>query len=514
MLSRLSLPSVPLFSDHRRNSSLKHHLGVLGILALATLLFAASFGWLIIRQSESSQGAEAERLLDSAAEQLAARYLSLESSLGDRHTSSPLKLEHEQILRSITEATLAGMSGVEGGFYSAEADRLLGYAYPTYPGSGPKTDIPMAESSTIRRVAATATVMNGRGAEQVVAGTDLILFRAQSLPAREQPVGAAWVMLRLNGVHSSSQYLSLFGLLGLLIVSVTVATGAWFLTRRIDRGVAELEAGLRMMEIDPTLPLPSSGMLELDRIGSGITRLTSAFLKNHAHQAELERRLRQTDRLAALGRLVAGVAHELRNPLASVKLKLQLTRRSLDSPGQVLTSFDVIEEEVEKMNRLVERLLSLAKPSHPSSSKSDPSHFVKERLVLWDARATLQGTILEFHRADSASEPIQMDRDRVGQIVDNLIANALDALAEEGGRVTIDVERIPPDEMLIAVSDNGPGVPDERVEHMFEPFCTTRREGTGLGLFLSAEMARALGGTLDYCRRPDRGARFELRFPC
>ncbi|MCW5800142.1 MAG: hypothetical protein KIT40_16725 [Nitrospira sp.] len=244
MLSRLSLPSVPLFSDHRRNSSLKHHLGVLGILALATLLFAASFGWLIIRQSESSQGAEAERLLDSAAEQLAARYLSLESSLGDRHTSSPLKLEHEQILRSITEATLAGMSGVEGGFYSAEADRLLGYAYPTYPGSGPKTDIPMAESSTIRRVAATATVMNGRGAEQVVAGTDLILFRAQSLPAREQPVGAAWVMLRLNGVHSSSQYLSLFGLLGLLIVSVTVATGAWFLTRRIDRGVAELEAGL------------------------------------------------------------------------------------------------------------------------------------------------------------------------------------------------------------------------------------------------------------------------------
>lgn len=166
------------------------------------------------------------------------------------------------------------------------------------------------------------------------------------------------------------------------------------------------------------------------------------------------------------------------------------------------------------MNRLVERLLSLVKPSHPSSSKSDPSHFVKERLVLWDARATLQGTILEFHRADSASEPIQMDRDRVGQIVDNLIANALDALAEEGGRVTIDVERIPPDEMLIAVSDNGPGVPDERVEHMFEPFCTTRREGTGLGLFLSAEMARALGGTLDYCRRPDRGARFELRFPC
>lgn len=514
MLSRVSAPTFAPFPANRRGSSLKHHLGVLGILALATLTMAATFGWLILRQTESSQGADAEHLLDRAAEQLAVRYAHLKTSFDERHTGLVLRPENEQILRSVTEATLAGMSGVEGGFYSAEADRLLGYAYPTYPGSGPKTDIPVAESATIRRVASTATAVNGRGAERVVAGADLILFRAQSLPGQEQPVGAAWVMLRLNGVHSPYQYLSLIGLLGLLMVSVTVATGAWFLTRRIDRGVAELEAGLRMMEADPALPLPLSGILELDRIGSGITRLTAAFLNNQARQAELERRLRQTDRLAALGRLVAGVAHELRNPLASVKLKLQLTRRSLDHPDQILTSFDVIEEEVGKMNRLVERLLSLARPSHPSPSKSDPSHFVKERLVLWENRATSQGTILEFCSAAPASEPIHMDRDRVGQIVDNLIANALDALVGEGGRMTIEVERIAPNEILIAVSDNGPGVPEEKIERIFEPFCTTRREGTGLGLFLSAEMARGLGGTLDYCRRADRGARFELRFPC
>lgn len=514
MLSRASAPTFPPFPANRSGSSLKHHLGVLGILALATLIIAASFGWLILRQTESSQGADAERLLDKAAEQLAVRYDSLKMSFDGRHTAPPLKPENEQLLRSVTEATLAGMSGVEGGFYSADADRLLGYAYPTYPGSGPKTDIPAAESATIRRVAATATAVKGRGAEQVVAGTDLILFRAQSLPAREQPIGAAWVMFRLNGVHSPYRYLSLFGLLGLLTVSVIVATGAWVLTRRIDRGVAELEAGLRKMETDPALPLPLSGILELDRIGAGITRLTTAFLNNQARQADLERRLRQTDRLAALGRLVAGVAHELRNPLASVKLKLQLTRRSLDNPDQVLASFNVVEEEVGKMNRLVERLLSLARPSQLASSKSDPSHFVKERLVLWESRATSQGTILEFPRADAPSEPIQMDRDRVGQILDNLIANALDALAEEGGRVTIEVQRTAPNELLIAVSDNGPGVPEETIERLFEPFCTTRREGTGLGLFLSAELARGLGGTLDYCRCPDRGARFELRFPC
>lgn len=484
------------------------------MLALATLTIAASFGWLILRHTESSQSAEAEHLLDRAADQLAARYDYLKSSFDERHTAAPLRAENEQLLRSVTEATLAGLSGVEGGFYAAEADRLLGYAYPTYPGSGPKTDIPAAESATIQRVATTATAVNGRGAENVVAGADLILFRAQALQGQGQPIGAAWVMLRLNGVHNPYQYLSLFGLLGLLIISVTVATGAWFLTRRIDRGVAELETGLRTMETNPALPLPLSGILELDRIGAAITHLTTAFLTNQARHAELERRLRQTDRLAALGRLVAGVAHELRNPLASVKLKLQLARRGLADPAQLVTSFDVVEEEIGRMDRLVERLLSLARPSQPSPSRSDLSHFVKERLVFWETRAASQGTILKFHSIASPSEPIQLDRDRVGQIVDNLIANALDALAKEGGRMTIEVERVPPDEMLIAVSDNGPGVPEERVERIFEPFCTTRSEGTGLGLFLSAEMARALGGTLDYCRCAERGARFELRFPC
>lgn len=514
MLDRILSPAAPPLLVNPRASSLKHHIGVLGILALATLIVAAGFGWMILRHSESAQGADAEHLLERAAEQLAVRYGSLPTSEDQRHPTPPLQPENEPTLRSVTEATLAGMSGVEGGFYSAEADRLLGYAYPTYPGSGPKTDIPVAESATIRRVAATATAINGRGEDRVVAGADVILFRARALPGGTPPVGAAWVMLRLNGVHNPSQYLALFGLLGLLILSVTVATGAWFLTRRIDRSVGELETGLRMMETDPALPLPSSGILELDRIGSGITRLTTAFLSNQARQAELERRLRQTDRLAALGRLVAGVAHELRNPLASVKLKLQLTRRSLDDLDQVRTSFDVVEEEVAKMDRLVERLLSLARPAHPSPATSDLSQFVQARLMFWDTRATSQGTILEFHHVDSAGDPIQLDRDRVGQIVDNLIANALDALAEEGGRMIIEVERRLPREVLIAVSDNGPGVPEESVERIFEPFCTTRREGTGLGLFLSAEIARGLGGTLEYCRRLDRGARFELRLPC
>lgn len=514
MLKSVFSVSAPHSLVKQRGLSLKQHIGILGVLALVTLVFATGLGMLILRQTESVQVAEAERLLDRAAAQLAVRYDYLRSSFEERQAKHPLQPENEPLLRSLTEATLAGVPGVEGGFYARESNRLLGYAYPTYPGSGPKTDIPAAEQATIQRVAASAVTLKGHAEERVAAGSDLILFRAHVLLTQGQPMGASWVMYRLTGVRSTHQQLSILGLIGLLIVSVSVAIGAWILTRRLDRGVAEIESGLRAMETHLDMPIPMSGVVELDRIGSAITRLTATYLNNQVRQAELERRLRQTDRLAALGRLVAGVAHELRNPLASVKLKLQLSRRGLSDPDRLTASFDVIDEEVGKMDRLVERLLSLAKPSQPSSLHTDFPHFVKERLVFWETRAANQNTTLEFHPTPSASEPVRLDRDRVGQIFDNLIANALDALVNDGGRITIEVERVAPAEMLLAVSDTGPGVPAEAVERIFEPFCTTRHDGTGLGLFLSAEMARALGGTLDYRDRPGGGARFELRFPC
>jgi signal transduction histidine kinase len=479
-----------------------------------TLLLATGLGILVLRQTESAQVTQAARLLDRAVDQLTVRYDYLRSSFEEREAVNPLRPENDQVLSSLTGATLAGVPGVEGGFYAKESDRLLGYAYPTYPGSGPKTDIPTAEQATIQRVAAAAVALKGRAEERVAAGLDFILFRAQPLLEQGQVMGAAWVMYRLTGVRSTHQQLSILGLIGLLVVSFSVAVGAWLLTRQLDRGVAGIESGLRVMEERIETPVPVSGVMELDRIGAAINRLAATLLDNQAHEAELERRLRQADRLAALGRLVAGVAHELRNPLASVKLKLQLARRGASDPDRLGESFDVIEAEVGRMDRLVERLLSLAKPSQPTVVPTDLSSFLSERMELWKTRASNQGTALEFYPDAVGSEPISLDRDRLGQIFDNLMTNALDALASQGGRIVVEVERTRPKGIVIAVTDNGPGVPADAVEHMFEPFFTTRNGGTGLGLFLSTELARLLGGEIRYCDRPGGGARFEVWLQC
>ncbi len=467
---------------------------------------------MVLRQTESAQVAEASRHMDQALSQLAARYEYLRGSLEERREVNPLHSGNDRSLRSLTEATLIAFPGMEGGFYAEDAERLLGYAFPTYSGSGPKTDIPAAEQPTIQRVVAAALVTKNMAAEQVAAGPDLILFRAQALLPTTQPRGAIWVMHRLSGIRNAQQQWYGLTLLCLLVVSMGVASGAWMLTRRLDRGAATIEAGLRSMEDRLDASIPAVDIVEFERIRLAINRLASTHLDNQARRADLEQRLRQADRLAILGRLVAGVAHELRNPLASVKLKLHLAKRDPADPVRLNASYEVIEAEIGRMDRLVERMLSLAKPAESSCLSTDLARFLAERIQVWESRAASQRTIIEFQAGPGANVPVLLDRDRVGQILDNLVANALDALACQGGAIVITAE-VQAKELVMTVSDTGPGISPEVAEHVFEPFFTTRAGGTGLGLFLSAEMARVLGGELRLCDRPG-DTRFELRLPC
>jgi len=497
-----------------RRWSLKRQIQTLGALAVVTLVLVAVLGVFLLRQTESARVADADRQLERAVTQLVERYDYLRTAFDEQRTTTPLRSGDDGLLRLLAEVVLAAYPGVEGGFYAVESTRLLGYAYPTYQGSGRKTDVPAAEQPTIMRVAEAAVTVRGAAHERVDAGPDLILFRAQAVLESGQPVGAVWLMDRLRDVRDTRRQLYLLGLIGLLSVSGGVAAGAWFLTSRLDRGISAIETGIRAMEDRLDAPVPAAGIPELDRLGSAINRLALALQDNQARRADIEQRLRQADRLATLGRLVAGVAHEVRNPLASIRLKLHLARGASADPDRLAQAFTVIQEEIDRMDRLVERLLSLGKPSEPSRLPTDLSRFLAERLELWEARAKGQGTVLELQPVSSISEPVLLGRDRVGQILDNLVGNALEALTDRGGRITVEAARPRVGEIVIAVADTGPGVPSDAVDRIFEPFFTTRNGGTGLGLFLSAELARQLGGDLRYCNQPEGGARFEVRLPC
>ena len=158
---------------------------------------------------------------------------------------------------------------------------------------------------------------------------------------------------------------------------------------------------------------------------------------------------------------------------------------------------------------------TLAKPAEPSAFPVDLDRLVRSRVELWEQQAADQQITIDVVGAVTADGCVRIrDGDRVAQIFDNLIANAVDALTGRGGRITISIKCPSAAEVLITVADTGPGVLSHLVDRLFEPFFTTHPGGTGLGLFLSAELAHALDGEIRYRGRPDGGASFEVRLPC
>jgi len=335
-------------------------------------------------------------------------------------------------------------------------------------------------------------------------------------------------MHHLEGVHGACQWLNAAGFVLLLVVSAAATAGAWHVTRRLDAGVSRIEATLGAMEYRLESDIAPTGIQELDRISTAIDRLGKALNLNQQRRAELEQKLRHADRLAALGRLVAGVAHEVRNPLASIKLKLHLASQAgVSDPERLANAFAVMGTEVDRIDRLVARLLALGKPPKTALQNVNIARYLAERLEFFAPRAGSQNTTLELRPSPSLNGTVGIDRERLGEVIDNLIANALDATSE-GGKVVLETERNEHQhQMMIRVKDTGGGVSSPMRERLFEPFATTKESGMGLGLFLSAEIVRGLGGEISYQEvletvqsngKPDErrsvGACFEVRLPC
>ncbi|SRR5579875_403066 len=506
--------------------SLKRQIRLLGMILVASVITGGIIAVEYIRHTEVVQVVEAERDLRTAAERLRARYQESLATYVKSDVGPADRARNDQWLRSLTQQVLANFTGVEGGFYDTRSKAFLGYAYPTYKGSGPKIDVPPAEQGSILKVIKAAHGSSGVAFLRVDARDDVLLFYALALRMPNSPVDTVWVMHRLVGIKNTFARIEILGLGILLVLSGSAIAVAWILTLRLESGVATLEAALARMEARLDTAVPQTGVRELDRIGDAISHLAAALERNQKRRDELEQRLRQADRLAALGRLVAGVAHEVRNPLASIKLKLDLARKYPDTAERIDKVFELVSAEIERVDRIVSRLLTLGKASKASASPTDLYSFLHSRLRAHQPRAQAKGASLELKLASPVDGQVMVDQDRLGQIVDNLVINAIEAVSPGCGLVVVEAGRTETGTLLIRVCDNGPGIPAHVRERLFEPFVTGKEHGTGLGLFVSAELARAMGGELRYkdaCgdgaavaadKKFPTGATFELILPC
>ncbi len=275
------------------------------------------------------------------------------------------------------------------------------------------------------------------------------------------------------------------------LLLVGVSLDAAFALRR---GAGELDEALARLGEDLHADVKVPRAEELARIAEGLQRMAKNLAEAHAREQTLAHQLGHEQRLAGLGRVVAGVAHEIRNPLAGMKLRLDLMVRGAADEAQK-QDVRACLEEVERLDRVVRSLLVVARKDTPTTRDLELGGLIDERLGL--ARELAGPKDVRLVRRGSAS--LESDPDSLARVIDNLVRNAIEA-SPNGGVVTA-IARMADDGMtIVEVRDEGHGIPDGRVEEMFEPFFTTKPEGTGLGLWLSRSLVDRLRGTLVYAR--------------
>lgn len=223
---------------------------------------------------------------------------------------------------------------------------------------------------------------------------------------------------------------------------------------------------------------------------------------------------RRAERLAALGQLSAGLAHEIRNPLGVIKGSAELLRQKLNAAeplAQELAGY--IYTEVNRVSALVSRFLDFARPSQLDLRPADLKLLIERCLTTVFERGAHSNVNIQRDYT-SALPQVMLDQDLCEQVFINLFMNACEAMGEQGGELKVRIQRGPGDTgVVVEVEDSGPGVPPELKEQIFNPFVTTKKTGVGLGLAIVSKIVDAHGGSVKLISPPHRGACFRVTFP-
>ena len=221
----------------------------------------------------------------------------------------------------------------------------------------------------------------------------------------------------------------------------------------------------------------------------------------------LEKKFYDSQKLAAVGQLSAGIAHEVRNPLSSIKMSLQILEKRLNPAGNDLKRFKIAEKEVEHLEKIVNDILIFAKPAEPEMKPADISAFLESSLSMVEKELYDKKIDVQFHN-DQGIPPINIDSSMLKQAFLNIYLNAIDAM-EEGGRLRISTKLVTNGHkhVSIEIDDSGYGIEEEDMPHLFNPFFTRKRYGTGLGLTQVKKFIDLHHGSIEIFSRKGEGTK-------
>ena len=368
-------------------------------------------------------------------------------------------------------------------------------------GSGPRDgNAPEAWRATV-----------GRAIREAAAGDNLVVLDAP-LPEGTLVAGArrardgsvAWAASAVR----SPPYLDHWRwvVLALSLVTLVLVAAAVHAVVTVKRSATALNAAMVALARDLSTPVPRPPVRELHDVAEGIAALARNLAHSREERERLGRELARQERLAALGRVVAGVAHEVRNPLASIKLRLDLAAGASAVPPPVEQAVAHASAEITRLDRLVADLLVVAGRTLGPKRPVALGALVRERAEALGPWAQLRrvGVTVE------GDATVELDPDSIARAVDNLVRNAIEA-SPAGGSVTVRVAGDGPT-VRVQIDDRGPGVAGGRTAELFEPFFTTKADGTGLGLAIVHRVIDDHGGQVSFRSQPGQTV-FTVQLP-
>jgi signal transduction histidine kinase len=345
-----------------------------------------------------------------------------------------------------------------------------------------------------------------------------VTLNGEDYLALANPLGPAGprgqpIVIVLRSQTERQKFLShLHYLLGLtavvaVLLSILLSYG---LARTVTRPIEAITSTMREMaasgDLTRRIPEPPDARWQDED-----ARLLATTFNSMTDSIEkFQREASQRERLSSLGRLSTVVAHEIRNPLMIIKTSLRALRREDAGPDQVRTAAKDIDEEITRLDRIVSEVLDFARPIKFELGAADLNAMAQDAAR---AAAAADGNVRIRLELDPAIPPMTTDGERLRQALLNILSNAVQAVAGRQADVQLRTLRIDARRLAIIVTDNGGGIAPEDLPRLFDPYFTTRRAGTGIGLAISRNIIEGLGGRITVASERDRGTEVRIELP-
>ncbi len=313
-------------------------------------------------------------------------------------------------------------------------------------------------------------------------------------------------------VLRTRKVLILIGLAGL----VFGLSGAGFLAKRTTRPLKDLVEGtVRIAEGDFSRRIPQTSRDEIGDLARSFNEMTDQLLYARERMEAANRKLVQAEKLASIGKLAATIAHEIRNPLTSVKLNIQRLAEIDRLDELEREHLDISQEGIRQIEKFIKELLGFTRTPELNLDRFALEQIMDESLKMLRDVFRQKNVIVE--KACAPGLPAaNVDGDKIRQVFLNVLQNACEAV-DEGGRIAVSIFQGREGgirRLQVRISDNGVGIPEKDWENIFEPFYSTKASGCGLGLSNARKIVEQHNGTIRVVKKRGRGSAFIMTFPC